>query len=324
MPQDNDPHNPLNTINSEIDAFIADLASSSEANTQETPAVGEPAQSTTTVDTQVSVPETVGDNADNQQSVDTPAQAYEHEVETKAAQNEVDYRALYIAQLESQVNQLKYQNKPAEQEQKKEAPLFTEEELDIPKEMEESYSASSPYIQAMIRRTLKEYDEKRVASIKNGVDRVEEETRRQQMMSTRATDDAFAATVRASISDLDSRVNSAGWKSYLNSPAPFSGGAFTVSQMLESAVGAQNLKAVKEIVGNYKLPSNPMSQMSAPGKSQTSTPTTVPRQQPKFAYSTYQKAADGVRLGTMTYDKFSEIEDRYLKAYEEEQVDFDA
>lgn len=326
MPQDN---NPLKEIDSSIDDFIASLADD-QAQNPETPAeestMGEQEQGVTQE----------GSVEDSQETTGTPAVNEPSPAQNRAAPTpEVEMSTrLYIAQLENQILQMKAQTEKPAKEQETEpkkvfddTPLFDEDAVKITPELEESYAAASPYIQAKILREIKAYDEKRFSRLKEletRLNQIDDVTKHQQAISTQATEEAFAASVRTTIPDLDSRVTSPGWNEYLNSPAPFSGGAFTVRQMLESAAGARNLNAVKEIVNGYKLPTNPMNQMAAPGKSQTSTPATTPRQQPKFAYSTYQKAADAVRLGTMTYEKFSEVEDAYLKAYEDNQVNFDS
>ena len=203
-------------------------------------------------------------------------------------------------------------------------PLYSDEELTISPELEEAYKEASPFIAALVKKELAKFAEAQVKPLRQTMNQAREALDVQKNLSMRASDEAFSASVRAAVPDIEAKTKHAGWQEYLNKPAPFSGGAFSVRDALQTAVATQNLSAVKEILDSYTVPVSPIAGMVAPGKSQTTSPNTSPRQPRKFAFSKYAEAADKVQKGQMPYSDYQEIEKAYWEAFENGLVDENA
>lgn len=203
-------------------------------------------------------------------------------------------------------------------------PLYSDEELNISPELEAAYQEASPFIAALVKKELAKFAESQVKPLRQTVNQAREALDVQKNLSMRASDEAFSASVRAAVPDIEAKTKHAGWQEYLNKPAPFSGGAFSVRDSLQTAVATQNLSAVKEILDSYSVPVSPIAGMVAPGKSQTTSPDTSPRQPRKFAFSKYAEAADKVQKGLMPYSDYQVIEKAYWEAFENGLVDENA
>lgn len=203
-------------------------------------------------------------------------------------------------------------------------PLYSDEELNISPELEAAYKEASPFIAALVKKELAKFAESQVKPLRQTMNQAREALDVQKNLSMRASDEAFSASVRAAVPDIEAKTKHAGWQEYLNKPAPFSGGAFSVRDSLQTAVATQNLSAVKEILDSYSVPVSPIAGMVAPGKSQTTSPDTSPRQPRKFAFSKYAEAADKVQKGQMPYSDYQAIEKAYWEAFEKGLVDENA
>ena len=203
-------------------------------------------------------------------------------------------------------------------------PLYSDEELNISPELEAAYKEASPFIAALVKKELAKFAESQVKPLRQTMNQAREALDVQKNLSMRASDEAFSASVRAAVPDIEAKTKHAGWQEYLNKPAPFSGGAFSVRDSLQTAVATQNLSAVKEILDSYSVPVSPITGMVAPGKSQTTSPDTSPRQPRKFAFSKYAEAADKVQKGQMPYNDYQVIEKAYWEAFENGLVDENA
>ena len=203
-------------------------------------------------------------------------------------------------------------------------PLYSDEELNISPELEAAYKEASPFIAALVKKELAKFAESQVKPLRQTMNQAREALDVQKNLSMRASDEAFSASVRAAVPDIEAKTKHAGWQEYLNKPAPFSGGAFSVRDALQTAVATQNLSAVKEILDSYSVPVSPIAGMVAPGKSQTTSPNTSPRQPRKFAFSKYAEAADKVQKGQMPYSDYQAIENAYWEAFENGLVDENA
>ena len=203
-------------------------------------------------------------------------------------------------------------------------PLYSDEELNISPELEAAYKEASPFIAALVKKELAKFAESQVKPLRQTMNQAREALDVQKNLSMRASDEAFSASVRAAVPDIEAKTKHAGWQEYLNKPAPFSGGAFSVRDSLQTAVATQNLSAVKEILDSYSVPVSPIAGMVAPGKSQTTSPDTSPRQPRKFAFSKYAEAADKVQKGQMPYSDYQVIEKAYWEAFENGLVDENA
>ena len=127
-------------------------------------------------------------------------------------------------------------------------PLYSDEELTISPELEEAYKEASPFIAALVKKELAKFAEAQVKPLRQTMNQAREALDVQKNLSMRASDEAFSASVRAAVPDIEAKTKHAGWQEYLNKPAPFSGGAFSVRDALQTAVATQNLSAVKEIL----------------------------------------------------------------------------
>ena len=239
----------------------------------------------------------------------------------------------YVRELESRLialsdRVLSGQHSPAPEapvpQVESDTPLYSDEELNISPELEAAYKEASPFIAALVKKELAKFAESQVKPLRQTMNQAREALDVQKNLSMRASDEAFSASVRAAVPDIEAKTKHAGWQEYLNKPAPFSGGAFSVRDALQTAVATQNLSAVKEILDSYSVPVSPIAGMVAPGKSQTTSPNTSPRQPRKFAFSKYAEAADKVQKGQMPYSDYQAIENAYWEAFENGLVDENA
>ncbi len=212
----------------------------------------------------------------------------------------------------------------AQPQVEQDTPLYSDEELNISPELEAAYKEASPFIAALVKKELAKFADSQVKPLRQTMNQAREALNIQKNLSMRASDEAFSASVRAAVPDIEAKTKHAGWQEYLNKPAPFSGGAFSVRDSLQTAVATQNLSAVKEILDSYSVPVSPIAGMVAPGKSQTTSPDTSPRQPRKFAFSKYAEAADKVQKGLMPYGDYQAIEKAYWEAFENGLVDENA
>lgn len=212
----------------------------------------------------------------------------------------------------------------AQPQVEQDTPLYSDEELNISPELEAAYKEASPFIAALVKKELAKFADSQVKPLRQTMNQAREALDVQKNLSMRASDEAFSASVRAAVPDIEAKTKHAGWQEYLNKPAPFSGGAFSVRDSLQTAVATQNLSAVKEILDSYSVPVSPIAGMVAPGKSQTTSPDTSPRQPRKFAFSKYAEAADKVQKGQMPYGDYQAIEKAYWEAFENGLVDENA
>ena len=258
-------------------------------------------------------------------SVDTPS--------TPATAPAPPSRDDYVRELEARLialsdRVLSGQHSPAPEapvpQVESDTPLYSDEELDISPELEAAYKEASPFIAALVKKELAKVAESQVKPLRQTMNQAREALDVQKNLSMRASDEAFSASVRAAVPDIEAKTKHAGWQEYLNKPAPFSGGAFSVRDSLQTAVATQNLSAVKEILDSYSVPVSPIAGMVAPGKSQTTSPDTSPRQPRKFAFSKYAEAADKVQKGQMPYSDYQVIEKAYWEAFENGLVDENA
>ena len=258
-------------------------------------------------------------------SVDTPS--------TPATAPAPPSRDDYVRELEARLialsdRVLSGQHSPAPEapvpQVESDTPLYSDEELDISPELEAAYKEASPFIAALVKKELAKFAESQVKPLRQTMNQAREALDVQKNLSMRASDEAFSASVRAAVPDIEAKTKHAGWQEYLNKPAPFSGGAFSVRDSLQTAVATQNLSAVKEILDSYSVPVSPIAGMVAPGKSQTTSPDTSPRQPRKFAFSKYAEAADKVQKGQMPYSDYQVIEKAYWEAFENGLVDENA
>ena len=258
-------------------------------------------------------------------SVDTPS--------TPATAPAPPSRDDYVRELEARLialsdRVLSGQHSPAPEapvpQVESDTPLYSDEELNISPELEAAYKEASPFIAALVKKELAKFAESQVKPLRQTMNQAREALDVQKNLSMRASDEAFSASVRAAVPDIEAKTKHAGWQEYLNKPAPFSGGAFSVRDSLQTAVATQNLSAVKEILDSYSVPVSPIAGMVAPGKSQTTSPDTSPRQPRKFAFSKYAEAADKVQKGQMPYSDYQVIEKAYWEAFENGLVDENA
>ena len=263
--------------------------------------------------------------APTETSVDTPS--------TPATAPAPPSRDDYVRELEARLlalsdRVLSGQHNPAPEapvpQVESDTPLYSDEELNISPELEAAYKEASPFIAALVKKELAKFAETQVKPLRQTVNQAREALDVQKNLSMRASDEAFSASVRAAVPDIEAKTKHAGWQEYLNKPAPFSGGAFSVRDALQTAVATQNLSAVKEILDSYSVPVSPIAGMVAPGKSQTTSPDTSPRQPRKFAFSKYAEAADKVQKGLMPYSDYQVIEKAYWEAFENGLVDENA
>jgi hypothetical protein len=134
--------------------------------------------------------------------------------------------------------------------------------------------------------------------------------------------DLFLAQSKAMIPDLETKTKHVEWQAYLAKPAPFTGGAATLADVLRHAVKTHNTKAVQDVFSGFTIPTV-QGETPAPGTSRQSTPP-ASLQRPgvrKLAMSKLEDAQMRMRSGSLTMKDYEKIEAMYLDAAERGLVD---
>lgn len=118
-----------------------------------------------------------------------------------------------------------------------------------------AYGDSVPVIEKIARklahRAIGE-TEQRIQQYEQQIQNLSQQLAAVQSNTDRAASATFLDRVRAQVPDMDSIVRSPAWtQGYLNSPAPFHGGA-TVGEALRRAVDSHNDRTVVEFLATFK------------------------------------------------------------------------
>lgn len=256
------------------------------------------------------------------------AKGQEEDVQARIRQLEMELlehrvRAETLAQMHSHAAPIPAQDTPAEPEP---APSFFDgdEDLDLTPEEKEVYGASLPVIEKIAKQMLRRYHATEVDRLRETVGKVSEQHQTIQSEVQQSRQSAFMSEILAAVPDLHSRVNSPGWQAYLQQPLPFTGGQYTIGQHLQMAAARGDRDSTVEVLKGYNMPQDPTPSMVSPGTSQTSTPSTTPRQVQKFAYSKYEEASEKARTGKMTYAEFEKVQNAFFEAESRGAVDYSA
>lgn len=214
------------------------------------------------------------------------------------------------------------------------APLFDPAQIDLTPEERETYQASLPVIEKLVRRELMAYHDRTRPVGAQTFEELRQQVSGFQPQIEQSAEAAFTAAMRAAVPDLDARVSSPGWQAYLDQPVPFQGGV-TFRQALQQAAGAErNLPKALEIIRGYQMEapaaSAPRPAVS-PGVARGGAPASVAasvRQggaaEKKLKYSTFTKASDMMAAGKLDPQKYQAIVDKFMEADEAGLVDYTA
>lgn len=218
------------------------------------------------------------------------------------------------------------------------APLFEAGDLELTPEEEETYRASMPVIEKLVRRQLQDYHTRVQPAQAATLEELRTQLGSMQPQVQSMSNAAIAATLRSAVPDLDQRVNNPAWREYLNQPAPLQGGR-TYGQLLAEAVdnpdlARRNPQLAVEIIRGFQAaeaPAQPAPPPRSPGRASGGAPASVAAaargasgKQDKLKYSTFVRASEMFQNGdkNMSAERYQALSDRFMEADAQGLVDY--
>lgn len=218
------------------------------------------------------------------------------------------------------------------------APLFEADDLELTPEEEETYRASMPVIEKLVRRQLQDYHTRVQPAQAATLEELRTQLGSMQPQVQSMSNAAIAATLRSAVPDLDQRVNNPAWREYLNQPAPLQGGR-TYGQLLAEAVdnpdlARRNPQLAVEIIRGFQAaeaPAQPAPPPRSPGRASGGAPASVAAaargasgKQDKLKYSTFVRASEMFQNGdkNMSAERYQALSDRFMEADAQGLVDY--
>lgn len=218
------------------------------------------------------------------------------------------------------------------------APLFEPADLELTPEEEETYRASMPVIEKLVRRQLQDYHTRVQPAQAATLEELRAQLGSMQPQVQSMSNAAIAATLRSAVPDLDQRVNHPAWREYLNQPAPLQGGR-TYGQLLAEAVDnpdltRRNPQLAVEIIRGFQAaeaPTPPAPPPRSPGRASGGAPASVAAaargasgKQEKLKYSTFVRASEMFQNGdkNMSAERYQALSDRFMEADAQGLVDY--
>lgn len=221
------------------------------------------------------------------------------------------------------------------------SPLFQDDDLQLTPEEEETYRASMPVIEKLVRRELQNYHSRIQPVQATTLEELRTQIGSIQPQVHSMSNAAIAATLRSAVPDLDQRVNDPAWREYLNQPAPLQGGR-TYGQLLADSVdnpdlARRNPQLAVEIIRGFKpsgapaaaAPTTPAPR--SPGRASGGAPASVAaavrgkgNKPEMLKYSTFVRASEMFQNGdkSMTAERYQSLSDRFMEADAQGLVDY--
>lgn len=301
---------------------------------------GAPVDADDVLDELESTSSDVSEDVEEQQ---TQQQTQEQQVQQQVQQQPSEVSQLtqlLMARERREEEQREAEARRQREEASRPAPLFEAQDLDLTAEEEETYRASMPVIEKLVRRQLQTYHERVQPAQAATLEELRTQLGDMRPQVHSMSNAAVAATLRSAVPDLDARVNDPGWREYLNRPAPLQGGR-TYGQLLADSVdnpdlARRNPQLAVEIIRGFQAASAPAAQAQtpaprSPGRSNGGAPASVAAaargkagKQDSLKYSTFVRASEMFQNGdkSMTPDKYQALSDRFMEADAQGLVDY--
>lgn len=239
--------------------------------------------------------------------------ALERELAATRARAEIYERALQTG--------ARGQQEPPQEE--KPSTVFAGEELDIDERYLSDYGDAGPLIQNIARKVANDLYARAVQPLQQQLATVTTQLEAQRGINDQNQRFSLETQLRNAVPDLDSIAYSPEWQSYIKQPAPYTGGTYTIAQVVQSGIQSGNMKQVVEVIDDFKRKrqqSQPQTQQVAPGRAQTTQPTTAPRGQKMLRMSDFERATANFQAGKLSWDKYQIIADEFNAAMLEGRV----
>lgn len=205
------------------------------------------------------------------------------------------------------------------QQQQQEAPpattsLYSPDELEIPKELQEVYKDATPYIDAIAKKNIAEAVKKTLTPIEEKLRATQAELEEYKRNSQSQRQNALHMQLKQVIPDLDDIAVSPEWQAFIRQPDAY-GGTRTIAQHVQEGLQSGNVQVISAIVNMFKQAkgkSNPQPSQIAPGTAPQTAPVTNPTRDRVLSMAGYEKAVDDYDRGLISWDDFQKIQDVYL------------
>ena len=199
---------------------------------------------------------------------------------------------------------------------------------EVAPELEAQYKDSSPYIQSLVAKAIKDHVApavnqlaERQATINTSVDELGNRV-------VQSGENSFRQNLRIAVPDIDQLTQDQAFVAHVSKPVEGTGGAVTIAQILAQNYRNKNIGAVRQIIDAYKA-----TKVAAPGQEALVTPNAGPAPLPQtpvtmppnmLALSKRKEASELWKRKQMSDEKFNKIREIYDQAFAEGRVDQNA
>lgn len=201
---------------------------------------------------------------------------------------------------------------------------FGDEELKIDERYFNDYGDSTPLMQQVARQVANDLYQRAVLPLQQELAQVRGNLTEQQNFNLIQSRENFGIQLQQMIPEIGQIASSNEWQSYIQQPAPFSGGTRTIANVVRDGIQSGNLQQVAEIVNDFKAKkasTQPAAQQVAPGRAQTVTPNTQQRVR-VLKMSDFDRATADFRAGRLSWDKYQRLADEFNAASVEGRVNY--
>lgn len=208
---------------------------------------------------------------------------------------------------------------------------FADEDLELSEEERTTYGVSRPTIEKIGKAAVRGYHEQVVKPLLDRLAQIETAQTDTGARAAAATDQATMAALRTSVPDLDARVKSPEWQTYIAAPMRALGPGVTRGMVLQQALQRGDIEAAAEMISAFEKPATVVAPAgAAPGRAGTGAPASVAaaarrnREGKTYPYSRFTELAEQAKRGQLTPEKFQQVSDFYMQKYEEGLVDMNS
>lgn len=265
-----------------------------------------------------------------------PAPAKAEAPAAQQAPDDLRDSVAYLARLaaerearEERARQMQEEEQQAKQ-QAKNAKLFDEADLALTEEERQVYGQSEGVITKVARSAVQNYHDQFVAPLLQELRQYREDTKHIEQRVLQTQEQSVMSRLGAAVPDMNERVQSAGWQSFVSQQAPYMQRGVTMGQLIEHHLKAGDVEAAAEVMRAYDFQGNTPARVAAT----TPTPKRVGGGGPpasmvskqagseKLPISRFNQASEMAERGQITPERYNKIVDLYLEAEEKGLVDY--
>lgn len=222
------------------------------------------------------------------------------------------------SQLYENALQQQYQRQFAPQQQEEQLPnvAFQDSEIIVDDRFETDYGDANPYITAIAKRVANDLYQRSVVPLQQELQAVRGQLQSQTEFNQRQSADTLHMQLKSVVPDIDEIVRTPEWKSYINQPDQYGSGR-TIASYVQEGIQYGNVRQLAQIAQQFKQlrqQSAPQQQQVAPGRAQTTVPSTASKRGPMLKMSDFDRATQAAQAGKLSWDKYQVIANEFNEA----------